>query len=172
MIIIKFQWLKDYQELDEEIAYLKWNIRKTKFELIRWEEGDLSKVFLERDSKGSQVEVNIDKLEELLNDKIHMQESLVVLINTFKGIESQILKKKYVDGKTLEAIAEELNYSYGHIKLKHAELKRRLDFIGEYEEAMKKYHLKDRIAEHLVRPDKVVSKKKRIIKCKIKDTSS
>lgn len=161
MIIIKFQWLKDYQELDEEIAYLKWNIRKTKLELSRWEDGDLSKVFLERDSKGSQVEISIDKLEDLLDEKIEMQESLVVLINTFKGIESQILKKKYVDGKSLETIAEELNYSYGHIKVKHAELKRRLDFIGEYEEAMKKYRSKDRIAEHYVRPLKMVVKKKK-----------
>lgn len=161
MVIIKFQWLKDYQELDEQIAYLKWNIRKTKFELSRWEEGDLSKVFLERDSKGSQVEVSIDKLEELLKDKIEMQDSLVMLINTFEGIESQILKKKYVDGKSLETIAEELNYSYGYVKSKHAELKRRLAFIDDYEEAVKKYRLTDRVAGHLVRPKKLVSKKKK-----------
>lgn len=150
MIIIKFQWLKDYQELDEEIAYLKWNVRKTKLELSRWEEGDLSKVFLERDSKGSQVEVNIDKIEELLNEKIETQKSLVVLIDTFKGMESQILKKKYVEGKTLELIAEELNYSYSHIKAKHAELKRRLDFIDEYEKAIKKYRLKSKVIEKVL----------------------
>lgn len=161
MVIIKFQWLKDYQELNEEIAYLKWNIRKTKFELSRWEEGDLSKVFLERDSKGSQVEVSIDKLEELLNEKIEMQDSLVMLINTFVGIESQILKKKYVEGKSLETIAEELNYSYSHVKAKHAELKRRLIFIDDYEETIKKYRLTDRVAGHLVRPKKVIARKRK-----------
>lgn len=161
MVIIKFKWLKDYQELDEEIAYLKWNVRKTKVELRRWEEGDLSEVFLERESKGSRVEVSIDNLEELLKEKIDMQESLVVLIHTFKGIESQILRKKYVEGKPLEMIAEELNYSYGHVKAKHAELKRRLEFIEDYEEAIKKYSLTDRVAGHFVRPKKLVSKKKK-----------
>lgn len=161
VVIIKFQWLKDYQELDEQIAYLKWNIRKTKFELSRWEEGDLSKVFLERKSKGSQVEMNIDKLEELLTEKIEMQESLVSLINTFSGIESKILKKKYVDGKSLETVAEELNYSYSHVKTKHAELKRRLVFIDDYEETIKKYRLTDRVAGHLVRPKKAVVRKRK-----------
>ncbi|EDP67068.1 hypothetical protein CAT7_02092 [Carnobacterium sp. AT7] len=52
MIIIKFQWLKDYQETEERIAYLKWNIRRTKYELERWEDStDLCKVFLVKESK-------------------------------------------------------------------------------------------------------------------------
>jgi DNA-directed RNA polymerase specialized sigma24 family protein len=130
---MKFQWLKDYQELDGEIAYIEWNIRKSKLELIRWEDGDLTKVFLERDSKGSQVESKIEELKELLTEKIELKKILMILIDTFKGIESQILIKKYVEGKTLEVIAEEPNYSYGHIKSKHAELRRRLDFIGDYD---------------------------------------
>lgn len=79
-----------------------------------------------------------------------MKESLILLINTFKGIESQILKKKYVEGKTLEEIAEELNYSYSHIKAKHAELRRRLDFIDEYEKAIKKYQLKGKASEKVL----------------------
>lgn len=149
-MVIKFKWLKDYQELEESIAYLKWNINKTKLELIRWEEGDLAKVKLTAESKGSNVEKVLKKLESDLAFKKEMRESLLLLVNTFKGVESQILKKKYVEGKTLDMIAEELNYSHSHIKAKHAELKRRLDFIDEYEKAIKKYQLKSKITEKVL----------------------
>lgn len=134
MIIIKFQWLKDYQETEERIAYLKWNIRRTKYELERWENSsDLGKVFLVKESKGSKVEEALELSENELIFQEEMQASLLILINTFKGLENQILKMKYVEGKSLEFIAEEMNYSAGYIRQKHAELRRRLNFIEEWE---------------------------------------
>lgn len=150
MIIIKFQWLKDYQELEESIAYLNWNINKTKLELIRWQEADLSNVKLTAESKGSNVEKVLKKLESDLKFKEEMRASLILLIDTFKGVESQILKKKYVEGKTLEDIAWELSYSYSYIKAKHAELRRRLDFIDDYEKTIKRYRLKGKITEKVL----------------------
>lgn len=139
MIIIKFQWLKDYQETEERIAYLKWNIRRTKYELERWEDStDLGKVFLVKESKGSKVEETLQLLENELIFREEMRASLIILISTFKGLENQILKMKYVEGRTLESIAEEMNYSAGYIRQKHAELRRRLNFIDEWE---KREHL-------------------------------
>jgi len=145
VIVIKFQWLKDYQDSEEKITYLKWNIRKTKYELERWEDSsDLGKIFLIKESKGSKVEENLVFLEKELIFQEEMQASLLILINTFKGLENQILKMKYVEGKSLEAVAEELNYSHGHIRQKHAELRRRLDFLDDWEEVQKKmYQMSD-----------------------------
>ncbi|WNN20090.1 transcriptional regulator [Bacillus phage FI_KG-Lek] len=51
------------------------------------------------------------------------------LISKFRGLENQILKLKYVDGMTLEEIAEAVNYGSSHIKKKHAELVRLIKFV-------------------------------------------
>lgn len=127
--------------MDEEIAFLKWNMNKTKLELARWEEGDLMKVRLTNDSKGAHVEEAIKKIESDLMFREELKASLMLLINTFKGNENQILKKKYVEGKTLEVIAEEMNYSHGYVRSRHAELKRRIDFLDDWDAARKKYEL-------------------------------
>ena len=124
--------------MDEEIAYLKWNINKTKLEIVRWEGGDLSNVFLEKESKGAKTEKILESMESSLKFKEDMKESLIILIETFKGMENELLKKKYVEGKALDVIAEELSYSHGHIRQKHAELRRRLDFLDDYEEVQRK----------------------------------
>lgn len=118
---------------------MKWNINKTKLELIRWEEGDLKDVKLTRESQGANVEESLERLENELKFKEEMKSSLVLLINTFKGNDNQILKKKYVEGKSLECVAEELNYSSGYIRQKHAELRKRLDFLDDWEETKRKY---------------------------------
>lgn len=110
-------------------------------ELARWEEGDLVKVRLTNESRGAHVEEAITKIESDLKFREEMKSSLMLLIDTFKGNENQLLKKKYIEGKTLECIAEELNYSSGYIRKKHAELKRRLDFLDDWEAAKRKYEM-------------------------------
>lgn len=110
-------------------------------ELARWEEGDLVKVRLTNESRGAHVEEAIKKIESDLMFREELKASLMLLIDTFKGYENQLLKKKYIEGKTLEVIAEELNYSSGHIRKKHAELKRRLDFLDDWEDAKRKYQM-------------------------------
>lgn len=127
--------------MDEEIAFIKWNLNKSELELSRWEEGDLSKVRLTNESKGARVEEVIKKLESDLMFREELKASLMLLINTFKGNDNQILKKKYVEGKSLEVIAEELNYSSGYIRQKHAELRRRLDFLDDWEAVKQKYEM-------------------------------
>ena len=129
VVIIKYQWLLEYQELYEEIDLLDWKIKKSELELTRWVEGDLSNVTLERDSLSSSLEKNIERDKELLSYKEQSMESLMVMINRFKGIDNKILKMKYVDGITLDVVAEELNYSSSYIYKKHAELVRTIKFI-------------------------------------------
>ncbi|ARW58422.1 sigma factor-like helix-turn-helix DNA-binding protein [Bacillus anthracis] len=124
-----FNWLRDYQKLEEDIAYLEYNLDKTKAELRRWVSGDLREVRLTAESEGAKVENRIEAIEYELAHKMNDMYKLKKLISKFKGLENQILKLKYVDGMTLEEIAESVNYSSSHIKKKHAELVRLIKFV-------------------------------------------
>jgi len=124
----KFQWLKDYKDLQVEVAYLENNLERTKRELKRWVEGDLAKVKLTADSHGAKVEDIISRIENELSHKKADLEGIKTLVNTFDGLEHKILIKKYIEGKTLEETAVDLNYSHNYIKHKHAEIMRILRY--------------------------------------------
>ncbi|HDR8159547.1 TPA: sigma-70 family RNA polymerase sigma factor [Bacillus cereus] len=126
-----YDWLKDYRKLEEDIEYLEFNLEKTKLELKRWVSGDLRDVRLTAHSDGAKVEKNIQKIKNELDFKKERKDQLVSLISKFEGLENQILKMKYIDGMTLEEIAEKINYSTSHIKKKHAELIRLIKFVDK-----------------------------------------
>ncbi|WP_242272165.1 sigma factor-like helix-turn-helix DNA-binding protein [Bacillus cereus group sp. BfR-BA-01310] len=126
-----FDWLKDYQKLEEDIAYLDYNLDKTKAELKRWISGDLQDVRLTAESEGAKVEKRIEAIEYELAHKMNEMHNLLELISKFKGLENKVLKMKYVDGMTLEEIAEDMNYSSSYIYKKHAEIIRRIKFAEE-----------------------------------------
>ncbi|MBG9516405.1 phage protein [Bacillus thuringiensis] len=124
-----FNWLKEYQRLEEEIAYLEYNLDKTKAELKRWVSGDLREVRLTAESEGAKVEARIEAIEYELAHKMNDMYKLKKLISRFRGLDNKILKMKYMDGMTLEQIAEEISYSSSHIKKKHAEIVRLIKFV-------------------------------------------
>ncbi|EXY09382.1 MULTISPECIES: phage protein [Bacillus cereus group] len=124
-----FDWLKDYQKLEEDIEYLNYNLDKTKAELKRWISGDLREVRLTAESEGAKVEERIEAIEYELAYKMNDMYKLKKLISKFRGLDNKILKMKYVDGMTLEQIAEEISYSSSHIKKKHAEIIRLIKFV-------------------------------------------
>lgn len=126
-----FKWLKDYQKLEEEIAYLEYNLEQTEAELKRWISGDLCEVRLTPNSQGAKVEEIIEKIKSELYIKQEQMKNLVHLVSKFKGLENKILKKKYIDGMTLEEVAENMNYSSSYIYKKHAEIIRRIKFAEE-----------------------------------------
>ena len=115
---MRFHWLKDYQELDEQILYLKWNLNKSKLEL---------------NSRTSSLEENIQKIENELELLIEQKEEMLLLIDSFSGIDNQIVKMKYVDQMSLEDIAESVGYSSSYVRQRHAEIRKTLNFLDEYE---------------------------------------
>ena len=123
-----FNWLKVYQELEQEIAYLDYNLDKTKAELKRWVSGDLREVRLTAESEGAKVEERIEAIEYELAHKMNDMYKLKKLINTFKGLEHKIAYLKYVEGMTLEKIADELNYSSQYIYNKHAAMREKVEY--------------------------------------------
>ncbi|MFY0518506.1 hypothetical protein [Lysinibacillus sp. UGB7] len=105
----------------EQITYLEHNLDKTKCELRRWENvNDLGKYKLEAKSLGANAEEKIEAIEYELAHKMNDLHDLKKLICTFNGLEYKILYRKHVEGKTLETIANDLNYSTNYIKIKHA----------------------------------------------------
>lgn len=123
-----FDWLKDYQKLEEDIGYLDYNLDKTKAELKRWVSGDLRDVRLTTESEGAKVEERIEAIEYELAYKMNDMYKLKKLINTFKGLEHKIAYLKYVEGITLEKVAEELNYSPQYIYNKHAAMREKVEY--------------------------------------------
>ncbi|MED2983189.1 hypothetical protein P4311_17470 [Bacillus thuringiensis] len=123
-----FDWLKDYQKLEERIAYLDYNLDTTKVELKRWISGDLREVRLTVESEGAKVEERIEAIEYELAHKMNDMYKLKKLIRTFKGLEHRIAYLKYVEGMTLEKVAEELNYSPQYIYNKHAAMREKVEY--------------------------------------------
>ncbi|CCW08419.1 MULTISPECIES: hypothetical protein [Bacillus] len=126
-----FDWLKDYQKLEERIAYLDYNLDKTKAELKRWVSGDLREIRLTVESEGAKVEERIEAIEYELANEMNAMYDLMELISKFKGLDNQILVKKYIYGMTLEQIACDLNYSPNYIKRKHAEVRKIIKFVDD-----------------------------------------
>lgn len=126
-----YEWLRDYQKLEDEITYLEHNLSRSKSELKRWVEGDLAKYKLTAESDGAKLEERIAVIEFELAHKMNDLYNIKKIIRTFKGLEHQILYMKYVDGITLEKIAEELNYSPRYIYNKHAQIKRMIEYAHD-----------------------------------------
>ncbi len=126
-----YEWLRDYQQIEDEITYLEYNLERSQKELKRWVSGDLAGVKLTAESDGAKLEGRIERIEKELQIKLTEQKNFMKLISNFSGLNHKILKLKYVDGMTLEEIAEELNYSASYIYKKHAEIAKMIKFAHE-----------------------------------------
>ncbi len=123
-----YEWLKDYQELNNQIDYLEYKLQREKRELKRWVQGDLSKLKLNDRSISAGLENIIADLEYELAHKLNDRYDAEKLIALFEGLDNQILYYKYVKGMTLEMISDELNYNYNYIKNKHAQIMKMIKF--------------------------------------------
>lgn len=123
-----FEWLLDYQKLQNEIDYLEYKLEREKRELKRWSYGDLQDVRLTEGSIASGLEERIYVMEYELAHKMNDLFDAKKLISKFKGIENEILYYRYVKGLSLNEVANELGYTPGHIYNKHAEVMRKINF--------------------------------------------
>lgn len=130
---VRFQWLKNYQDLEEQILFMKWNLNKSRLELDRWVNGDLANVRLEKNSRSSSLEENIRIIENELELLKKEKTELMELINSFSGADVQIVKLKYIDDMDVYDIADETGYSVSYIRKRHTEIRKTLSFVDEYE---------------------------------------
>ena len=109
--------------MKKRIGYLEFDLEQSEAELDRWVSGDLVNVRLTKGSIACGLERRIEEIKTELDYMKSKMDKLIELI------ESRLLKMKYIDGMTLESIAEELGYSHGHIKRLHANTMRTIRFI-------------------------------------------
>lgn len=134
MVIIKFEWLKEYKQLEHEIALLEWKLSKSKLELTRWVEGDLMDVKLTNESLSSKLEQIIKKLEEELSIKRKQMDELMQIINRLDELDQKIIKCRYIQGMTFEKIGEEVGYSESHVRYRHNMVREALEFLSNYQD--------------------------------------
>lgn len=126
---MKLQWLKDYKELEKDIASLELNLERSERELSRWVQGDLAKYKLTEESIASNLEEKIEVIRYELACKMNDQRKILDMISKFDTLENKIIIGKYIEGKTLEEIAEQHKYSTQYIYNKHAQLKKTFKIV-------------------------------------------
>ncbi len=114
-----YEWLGEYKRLMQEVQFLEFNLEQTEAELDRYINGDLQGVKLQAESNGAKLEEIIERIKAELAAKNNKLKKLIELIETFSGLENQILRLKYIEEMTLEEVAEELGFSVGYINKKH-----------------------------------------------------
>lgn len=94
------------------------------------DDGNLAKqqTFLTALRKQDELKEVIFKLNQRLEEKEKHKQEILDLVEKFNGLDQKILKLKYEDDMTLEAIADKLGYSYQYIKSKHAEIMKIISF--------------------------------------------
>lgn len=121
MIILEM--LRDYEEIQENIIDLKNNLCRTRKELDRWINGDLSKIRLEKESRANKIEKIILALESEIEINKRQLLDIEQEISKLEGIENKIIRYRYIEGNSLKEIAIKTGYDYGYIRIKHAEIK-------------------------------------------------
>lgn len=118
-----FKWLEGFQQLENEIAYLEWDMERCRSELKRWYNPlDLGRYSLTNSSKAAKIEDNIHEIEWKMAYKMNLKVDLIALVYTFEGLDQHIMRMKYIEGLTLKEIANELGYGYTYIKKRHAKI--------------------------------------------------
>lgn len=132
-----FEWLELYQNLDMQQQALEIKKDICIEEMERWHSisyarADLGKKhdFHSRLQQVSRIEEELEELNERIKKLEEQKERVLSLLDRFQGIEHKILRKKYVDGLTLQEIAYDLGYSEQYIRKKHAECIKRIKFIS------------------------------------------
>lgn len=116
-----YEWLNSYQEIENKIGYLGFEVERYKEELKRWcNSEDLGRYALVKESRASKIEEIIQQYEWDLAHEMNTLFDLKKVIYGFKGLNHHILRMKYVEGLTLKEIAKELDYSIDHIKKRHS----------------------------------------------------
>ncbi|WP_117170590.1 hypothetical protein [Paraliobacillus sediminis] len=110
-----YESLEKFQLLEEEIAYLEFELNRIKRDL-------------NQDSNCRSIQEKSKQITDDLISKKEQRDEAINLLNKFKGLENKILYGKYVEGKTLVRIAKELHYNVNWIYQKHVALIRMIKF--------------------------------------------
>ena len=100
-------------------------------ELARWSnyvDNDKHQTFLTSLEKQARLKEEISNLNQRVEKLAEERKEIIQMVEKFQGLDQQILKMKYIDGLTLESIADETDYSYQYIRSRHADIMRMIRF--------------------------------------------
>lgn len=124
-------WLQDYRSLTDALEFYKWRKRKVAAEIERLAAGDLRNAAGPNSHNARAEEEEAACTRAIRSIEGELSE-LMEIVDSFDGIDNQILKLKYIEGMNLEQIAEALDYSDDTIKKRHASLRRTLKFLDHW----------------------------------------
>lgn len=121
--------------IDQELYELQLALNLNEKELHRWQnysnnDGDLAKhqTFLTALQKQARLKEVIESLATREEELKKQRQDIIDTIEKFQGLDQRILKMKYVEGLTLESVAEETGYTYQYIRSRHADIMKMIRF--------------------------------------------
>ncbi|MGG5324333.1 hypothetical protein IGJ83_002673 [Enterococcus pernyi] len=121
--------------IDQELYELQLALDLNETELHRWQnysnnDGDLAKhhTFLTALQKQARLKEVIESLATREEELKKQRQVIIDTIEKFQGLDQRILKMKYVEGMTLESVAEETGYTYQYIRSRHADIMKMIRF--------------------------------------------
>lgn len=121
--------------IDQELYELQLALDLNETELHRWQnysnnDGDLAKhhTFLTALQKQARLKEVIESLTTREEELKKQRQDIIDTIEKFQGLDQRILKMKYVEGMTLESVAEETGYTYQYIRSRHADIMKMIRF--------------------------------------------
>lgn len=130
-----YEWVTTLMAIDQELYELQLALDLNETELHRWQnysnnDGDLAKhhTFLTALQKQARLKEVIESLTTREEELKKQRQDIIDTIEKFQGLDQRILKMKYVEGMTLESVAEETGYTYQYIRSRHADIMKMIRF--------------------------------------------
>jgi len=134
-VIRIYEWVTTLMAIDQELYELQLALDLNETELHRWQnysnnDGDLAKhhTFLTALQKQARLKEVIESLATREEELKKQRQDIIDTIEKFQGLDQRILKMKYVEGMTLESVAEETGYTYQYIRSRHADIMKMIRF--------------------------------------------
>lgn len=128
-----------YRQFDAELSALKLNKHICQREMRHWGATTLIdyRAYLgkkydmfTRLQQTKRIGDEIVEINNRIDELNHYMKLIREVVDKFDGLEYQILKYKYMDGMTLSEVAAKVNRSDQYIRNKHAEIIKRIEFVG------------------------------------------
>ncbi|MEB7404979.1 hypothetical protein NGG04_12840 [Mammaliicoccus sciuri] len=126
----QMSWIHEYKELEDDYTRLLESLELITLEFDRWDKGDLFRknnyvIVLQKKQELLLQKERVDTEIKLLKERM---DNIFKVYNINNRLENKILILKHVEHKTLKEVSEILGYSESHIKNKHAEIRKMLNF--------------------------------------------
>lgn len=109
-------WIGDYLKLRNEIHFLEFKLTDEQL-----------------------TEKEIEETQNLLNKKLYREGTFKVIVSSFNDIENKILRLRFIEGKTIDQIADEIGYSKGTVYNEHARLTKAIKQFDVIYKELKKF---------------------------------